>query len=290
MKNSFIAVFCVLCTYVSNAQGSWVLDFDSNPAGARIEIDSNGVWQVGQPSKTVFNSAFSSPRAIITDSLNPISTNDTSTFYVKHWRPALTPMHVFALGFKFQLDGDSTDFGIIEMSVDTGKTWINLLTDDVAYGFVWQSPKPALKGSTSGWQTFELHLDHWVSFVDPDPNLPDTTLFRFTYITDSVSTPRDGWIIDDIYMMDWFQGIEEFNNPDLISIFPNPAKDKLTIQKEISRGDANVQILNASGQVIYNSSPFTEESINTTELEEGFYLLKYSDSEEFAIKKFFVNH
>lgn len=304
MKQLLLLIPLTLISLTSIGQAWWGINFDNNSWPLyhdRIVRDTitntNCLWQVGQPTKTIFTSAYSIPNAILTDTLNPVPANDTSVFYLKHERDNITmPFHAFRLHFWYRMDGDSTDFGTIEISPDTGHTWINVLTQDTTFQMNWFTPKPTFKGSTSGWQSFDLDMMSWASATDtinwPYPILitADTILFRFTYITDSSSVPHDGWIIDDFLLEDWAEGVEEFQNNNLITIFPNPASDKLVIQRTKFSDKSAIQIINYSGQVIYDNQNFIGEAVDTQLLTNGIYLLRYSDSNSFAIMKFVINH
>ena len=301
MKKLLLSFSVTLVAATSFGQWQWSVDFDSPYYLNRIVIDnvtnSNCAWQVGQPSKTVFTSSHSVPNSIVTDTLNPVPPNDTSIFYLKHARDNITmPFHVFVLHFWYQMNGDTTDFGTIEISPDTGHTWINVLTEDTSFQMDWEYPKPTLKGSTSGWQSFDLNMMTWASATNWGfPILPiymtaDTILFRFTYITDSSSVPHDGWIIDDFFLEDWAEGIEAIENNRLISISPNPTSDEIRIHRTKSSDNERVQILNYAGQILIEDLHFKEETINVGYLPNGIYLLKYSDTKNFSIQKFIIQH
>ena len=118
----------------------------------------------------------------------------------------------------------------------------------------------------------------------------DTILFRFTYITDSNSTSHDGWMIDDFNLEDWWQGIDEIQNDNLISISPNPTSNELRIHRMNVNDNSRVQILNCTGQILYDDSKYNGESIDTRRINNGIYLLMYSDDKIYSIKKFIVQH
>ncbi len=296
MKKLLLSISLILIAATSFGQWQWGIDFEAPFYLDRIVRDTitnpNCIWQIGQPSKTVFTSAHSAPNAIVTDILNPVPANDTSIFYLKHVRTPSAPFHVFILRFWFRMDGDSADFGKIEISPDTGNTWINVLTQDTTFQMNWNSLKPTLTGSTAGWQSFDLDMTTWASGFGTFPiyMTADTILFRFTYISDSSSALHDGWMIDDFMLEDWFEGIEEFQNDSLISIYPNPTSDELKIHRTKGNDNGKVQIFNYTGQVLYNSPYFINESIDTKQLANGIYLLKYSDTKSFSIKRFVVQH
>lgn len=293
----------MMLTFISaNLFGQWeysLFNFDDALQGTEfssLSIDTvsnpNCSWQIGIPAKTVFASAHSVPKAMITDTLNPVPANDTSTFYVSQRIiiPVLkkTEVPFFRLLFWFQTDGDSTDFGKVEVSCDHGQTWADLLADQE--GCTWLEPKPTLYGSTNGWQKFNLDMSLY-------PELPwgttgdDRVLFKFTYITDSNPSPRDGWMIDDIWIdADFGDGIAEVENPQLITVYPNPAQDRLYIKTEQVKNTQAVQILNYQGQVLYDNKDFRGEFVDTQHLPNGLYFFRYSDFKKFTLNKFTVNN
>lgn len=290
MKTLF-SFFAILLWSIPSS-GQWVTINFENPISQNyfLSIDTasnpNCTWQIGVPNKTVFQSAYSVEHAIVTDTINPVPANDTSTFVLRHILNPFGPYHILGLGFWFKMDGDSTDFGTVELSVDGGNTWIDVLSQDTQYGIDWQAPKPTLQGSTVGWQYF------WFNDLSSLWSLypTDTVFYRFTYITDSDSTPRDGWMIDDIYPMDYWEGIEESQNDNMISISPNPVSDKLRIQRKKTEVNGNCQLLNSTGQIISENFQFNGESVDVGNLPNGIYFLRYSDGIHFSVKKFVVQH
>lgn len=297
MKNILLSISLSLIAVTSYGQPSWGVSFDVPLFLDRVVRDTltnpNCIWQVGQPNKAVFTSAHSVPNAIVTDTLNHVPANDTSVFYLKHERDNFSqPFHVFVLHFWYQMDGDSTDFGIIEISPDTGNTWINVLTQDTTYQMHWDSPKPTLTGSTTGWQSFDLNMEAWASGWETFPTAmtADTILFRFTYITDSSSVPHDGWIIDDIQLEDWYERISEIQNDNLISVFPNPVSHELFIQQKIKTDKQSIQVFDFTGRLVYEDLNFSGQNIDTRQLKSGVYLLKHSDTKNYSLKKIVVQH
>lgn len=295
MKKILLSISLTLIVLASSGQTYFSPDFDSPwyswPGSSKVYRDTvsnpNCIWQVGHPNKTFFDSAHSAPNVIVTDTMNSIPPNDTSIFYVMHTL-AFPGGRVLGLHFWYQINGDSTDRGIVEFSDSAHNVWINLLTQDTTYNFQWVYgiPKPILTGSAVGWKRFDLNLGQ-LGFENF--NLDDTLLFKFTYITDSINTPHDGWMIDDIYVEDWIEGVPEIQNDNLISFYPNPTADNLTIQRTKFGDKQKVQILNYTGQILFENQNFAGETIDTRQLDNGVYLLRYSDTKNFSIKKFIVN-
>ncbi len=86
-------------------------------------------------------------------------------------------------------------------------------------------------------------------------------------------------------------GISEILGDDnLISIYPNPVNENLFIQKSKLSNSASVQVFKYTGQLVLEIKNFKEENIDTQNLQNGFYVLKYSDGNNYSVKKFLVQH
>lgn len=249
-------------------------------------------WQVGHPKKTVFNAAFSNPNALATDTLNSLPPNDTTVMYMQYVDFIKNQIHYVELNFEFQLDGDSTDFGTVEISFDSGRSWIDPAVQDTTYKMSWFGNKPKLTGATNGWDSYRLELYHLAtSQWDRFPIIrPCNVLFRFTYITDSDTARHDGWMIDNFKLIDNYEAVPEIRNDQLIAIYPNPVQSVLYIQPKKSNQSAQVQIYNYAGQLVLSQSLFNGGQINLASLPNGFYMLKYVEAEGFAMKSFVIRH
>jgi hypothetical protein len=89
MKTGSILILLLLCQS-SFGQMIWEINFEDWYYGEdRIYIDTisnqDNIWQVGQPNKIIFNTAYSEPNAIITDTSNHYPTNDTSSLLLFIW-------------------------------------------------------------------------------------------------------------------------------------------------------------------------------------------------------------
>jgi hypothetical protein len=128
MKPFFTLLLC-LFGITANAQAPAVINFDNDTIHQKlIEIDTinykRNNWQIGKPNKAKFTSALSIPNAIVTDTTNPYTANDTSVFVLKipHTVSVLSnsyPLYQLQLGYR--LHKDSTDIAMITASVDSGK-------------------------------------------------------------------------------------------------------------------------------------------------------------------------
>jgi hypothetical protein len=86
----------------------------------------------------------------------------------------------------------------------------------------------------------------------------------------------------------YFPGVSEINNlSSLISLYPNPTKDKLTIQFAQDILITNYRILDITGKEISNNK--FSISISVSNLEKGSYFIQFMNENKFVgIKKFIV--
>jgi hypothetical protein len=202
-----------------------------------------------------------------------------------YWGPRILISH--KIDSELGIDG-----GTIEVSHDNGNTWINVIEDlnntqgiypDIysVYDTIQSLGKPGFSGQ-SDWLFTEIDYS-----ASNDPL--DTLTFRFTFASDSVDTNQDGWEIGEVYVVGEYELVEELDN-DIISIYPNPTADQLNISRKKINGVPSVQILDASGKIIFSKKNYTENSINVQNLPNGNYTLRYSDSVNQAIKQFEIIH
>jgi len=82
-----------------------------------------------------------------------------------------------------------------------------------------------------------------------------------------------------------------FINNELISIYPNPAKDVLNINlDENNFTDVNISIFDLQGKIIYDKTSQSSSSINTSDFENGIYIIKISGENINKIEKIIVKH
>jgi len=263
-----------------------------------IHIYNQSKWQVGKPQKTVFNESWEGVNAIVTDTLNPYPVNDTSVFEIFKladlgWQNVIANWgtHVATLSGYYYVNSDTlNDFGKMELSLDNGQSWIDLLNDPVYSDMIyWTSPKPILSGSSNGW----VHFDVFLAFLRDRfvINFNDTIRFKFTFISDNIQTNKDGLMYDLIYFEDYAEGIQAIEKKSLFRVFPNIAKDNINIITENpSQNDNSIEMYNQSGQCVFRKTNFTENLINVSDLPNGFYYLKLIKSKAFDIKKIVVQH
>ncbi len=301
MKKTF-TLFLILVSQTIFAQNpsdyySYAIDFEDTTQFYRINIDTisnpNNIWQIGPPQKTVLASAYSDPNVIITDTLNPYPVSDTSQFVITHIAGAgyVWP-HTVYLGGKYKVNCDSSDFGRIEISPDNGATWVNLLTDTFylnQYCYEWYSSIPTLSGTSDGWVDFGVGM----AGFGPVFNIQfgDTVLYRFTFISDSIQTNKDGLMFDNLEFYDVAEGIEEIGYTSIKSeCHPNPVIDELTISFENEQNALfDLFIFDVSGKEIYHSMNSSGKlNLSVGHFQKGIYFFKLIEStdKKYTVGKF----
>ncbi len=266
-----------------------------------FQIDTSlvgNIWQIGRPSKILFDSAYSATNAVVTDTINYYPTNNLSTFTIKVYYPTFSIAYPTTfIQFRHKYDTDTLhDGGYIEVSYDSLTTWTNISNDPNFLGFYYDqvnqsnpiisNGNAAFTGRSNSWQYEFFNWCYWLAWPDTTP-----VYLRFVFSSDSIQNNREGWMIDDIQVWtDWCEGIPELQNNNLISLFPNPTSDELRINHTNSISTSSIQVINYSGEVVYIINNFTGETINVRQLPNGIYLLKYSDGKGYEVKKFVVQH
>src|SRR5436190_5992473 len=162
-KIVFVLLFLLIVVNKSNGQ-DYYINFDSFDQDFNLHfyldtINSNNDWQIGKPNKTNFNSAYSLPNVIITDTLSSYKVNDTSIFYLTHRREFGDAMGLY-LEFQYKIESDSlNDFGFVEYSINGGQDWINLTDTLYKIGYI---SSPVFTGTSLNWQYAHLFTGQFV--------------------------------------------------------------------------------------------------------------------------------
>lgn len=296
MKKYLLLIPLMYIAVVSLAQTNfYTINFEDTVSMQYLRIDTasnpNNIWQVGAPQKTIFINAYSSPNVIVTDTVNPYPINDTSSFIIVAIAgDGYTFPHTASLQGEYSVNSDTlTDFGMIEFSPDNGTSWYDIVNDTFITNNIFMPPDwVILTGNSNGWQPFYVNI----AALGPLFNIQlfDTVLWRFSFISDSIQTNKDGLMFDDLHFEDYVESIPEIQHDNLISISPNPASDELRVHRTIFGDRQKVQVLNHTGQVLFANSNFIGEKIDTRRLPSGIYLLIYSNTKYYTVKKFVVQH
>lgn len=262
-------------------------DFEDRPYNY-FYIDStqsNNIWQIGTPSKAIFDSAYSVPLSLVTDTLNIYPNLNTSSFEFVVYTENQTD-----IWFVHRFDTDSlSDGGIVELSIDNGFTWTNIMTSTPSnFSFInFYSVSDTL--SSFGEQPgFTGNSGEWIysniTFSIPTSLTYVVYRFRFTFTSDSINTNKDGWIIDNLSFSSYFTGISDIESMPF-KIFPNPASDFITIQNSNSLKFISATIKNMFGKTILTSE---NKNIDVSQFKRGSYLIEINSDKGRHVTKLII--
>lgn len=297
MKRILTLIFCLVSVVASGQcyPDVTTINFDGDTCYKQVLIIDtvnykHNVWQIGKPNKTVFTSAFTSPNAIVTDTIHQFPQADTSVFLLRlpcwryfngAWWPMLT------LQFYHSLDIDTGIRVAIEVTSDTLHNWVNVKNDTLPYDFYFEFPVPNLDSSTPGGQLTTLTRPLAAMFAGR--KYYDTMLFRFTIISDSGVHNKDGWMLDGFWIEYYAESVPLLQNPTLITLYPNPSHGNIYIHSDKPHKDAMITIHNIQGQQVYSGVSLAGGYLNL-QLPNGIYTLRYSDEEEYCVKQIVIQN
>jgi hypothetical protein len=248
----------------------------------RLDTNSVNIWTIGKPTKSKFDSAYSRINAIMTKTTEFYPPNTNSSFLIAllrdiKWSSGYCDS-LYVKGY-FKVDSDSiNDYGKIEISHFIDHDWFDLSTYSDCY-IDGVKKKPLFTGNLSDkWHEFSFSFNP--NILDY-PNHNDSTLWlRFTFISDSIDTHKEGWIIDDISINNSTPGgINDnvYNNFIIISPNPVPRNGNFTIS--INKIEpVLIKIYDSQGKLhnlIYK--PTTILTLNSNQFQKGIYLIETFD-------------
>jgi len=300
-------IIFVFCSVTSNAQ--WAYDsvtFEQPTPKIVINPSANNLWQIGSPQKTFFNSAHTGAKAIVTDTINNYPPNDTSSFtYIIH--NAYTSTCATCLEFWHKYDMDSiADKGIIDASYDGGNSWITVKDTFVGWGSIFQwdydyhdatgmySPHSIVtSGKSDGWIKSRICWTWWIALErDTIITNPDSLMIRFTFISDTITHNKEGWMVDDILtsaaQAGMCSGINEYDKSENVTISPNPLITTATIRFSGEQKNTTIKIMNTLGECVLTSPPLRggrEGLLDLSNLSKGIYFLQINNDKGTVNKK-----
>ncbi len=315
MKQLYLLLFTLTCQFSFSQEwyGYQILEFGDTinfeEESIFIEIDTaeSNLWQIGAPSKLVFDQARSPANAMVTDTLNSYLTSNISHFdLIFPPEDYLQLYEQVYFGFSHKYDTDTLkDGGYITISVDNGETFYPIFEP---VGFYDSYPEPfwnslniyseddtlfngerGYSGSSDGWVNTMMGWNlQYLSTKDlgaPKGGWDtDTLRIRFNFISDTISESKDGWMIDDIYFFTVDIPSNVLNQYQLqYKVFPNPATDKLFLETEKSyqRLELEVRAITSQEAIYHVEGSGDKISLENINLEMGVYLLTLHGDGEF---------
>jgi len=291
-KIIFIIAFCSL--NILNAQFISTQYFDGadtntwNSILVQLDTTISGVWQIGVPQKTIFESASTTPNVLITDTVNtyPNSLSSSAWFNVPDnsiYSGFLAVQWIQKIDFELNKDG-----GLVEFSSDSGVIWQNAFYNPNVYnfygwhnsneGYLYDSGDPCFSGTDTVWRNV------WLCFTYHYLWTIDNLFIRFRIVSDSTDTNQEGWMIDNLMIAQtWFHTVVEQSKESNFKIYPTVSEGLITLQQLNNSTDfriKNVTISNMNGQIIKTIPVSLDvETLDLSDLSQGRYLLVIESTE-----------
>ena len=281
-------------------------------------LDSLGVWQIGQPNKPFFDSAYSLPTAIVTRLDSSLQPNTKASFIITvpyrfhYWGGALLTFEN-----KYVLDS-AHGRAYVEFSIDSGMHWhsIFLRSYQTQGGYsvengqeyfciiscqqvqvdsqyimppTWWHNVPQdttdqglayFTGTDTTWTQDTIVIPAGCIFKTEPLN---PLMLKFTVVTDSNSVPTAGWMIDNMKFIAnpyyCYNGINEINSSHL-RVYPDPATDAfhLSISNE-PYSDYELLLYDLSGRAVMRRSFSGQEvMIQRGDISPGAYFIQVTDT------------
>lgn len=271
--------------YIQYFDGADTLFSDQyNPQSILIELeaDSNNIWQIGMPQKTIFDAAATFPNALVTDTLSNYPTGDTSRFEftLVPW----TSWGVLAVQWKQKIDmRHGLDGGNIEFSVDEGDTWESAFNSPYVYnfyGFEAENQDTLINGDMVFTGVDSTWRDIWLCYDMSWASSLGSIRFRYTFTSDAnpVNATGEGWMIDNLYAhITVWHSVNEKKRDHYLKVYPNPASDQVRIDIEKQNEFhiiEHMRLINHSGELVgeWHTLP-TNFFIDVRSLPNGMYTL-----------------
>ncbi len=284
MKKTILVILSLVFSIVNFAQDETLdsCNFESLCPILVLDTASTNIWEIGTPSKIIFDSAYSATNALITDSINAYPINNHSSFTITIIDTNYT-LDEFFIEFVMKIDTDSlADDGYIDMSYDGGLNWYDFFdqpgfaisyatTNFLGYGDTLFNGKYGVSGTISDWKECNIYM----RFYTPLQVVADSLMIRFNFISDSINTNKEGWMIDDLKfsLIVPYDNISENENTAIL-IYPSPSKSQINIElKEITDfQNASIQLIDNLGKVVL-TQPVTQQKtqLSIEHLPKGLY-------------------
>ncbi len=282
----FLFGFCVM-TLKTNAQyfQQFFDGADTSDYALQIYLDTaaENSWQIGKPSKLIFDSAATAPNALMTDTINMYPVSNNSMFWIKI--PVWDTWGILAVQWMQKLDLEQgRDGGIIEFYNIQDSVWENAFNSPYVYNFYGYLPENAdtlltgeyaFSGTDTSWRNIWLCYDFsWLTGIGDD-----TIDLRYRIETDTNDTQQEGWMIDDmIANITLMHTIQSNEQTDYFNIYPSPTQGIVhleAVKLQQYHVIESLDVVNIQGNVVkhYGLSP-TKFTIDIGELPSGMYLLR----------------
>ena len=283
-----LSIYCMCFGQISQPLGELLfedtLTFDPQHEWISIPSAENNIWQIGQANKDFLDSSFSKKAVIITDTINsyPTMVDDYFLLFIpKHDNFYSWAEGILSFYHKYQTDSLS-DGGLIEISYDDGESWRNVLFD---YAFMSgdftglysasdtiTGGLPAFNGIANGWKYTELHWIWYGLLKEATSEISGLPVLRFRFISDSIDTGKDGWLIDQMVFRGYdVSGYVKSGIPEVVKVFPNPTSNFFLIETPNYVKNAIFRLYGIDGSLLLITAIDTHQRVDLSNFSGGIY-------------------
>lgn len=248
-------------------------DFESDDLS---NIDSVQNWVIKKPDGVIFDSAYRSSRAILTDLDKK---NDTT--FVFDFIPSGSYNGISSFEFYYKLDAtnSNTKAYILYNGYISDEKWVPVkIEEDGHFDYISGDRKDTTFFENTGgkWRSVFMQIPCYAIRSDKLKSTYDLEAFRFVYEHRSDSNSNEGWMIDDLEVtfFRWCSGIDDLESVNKVTVFPSTARagNILTISDIQNIGEVEeVYLLSALGKkTILN---FSKDQITIGDSEKGLLTL-----------------
>ncbi len=297
-------IFHAVTTFAQDVHFWANITFENNASLVKIDNSQlDNIWQIGTPSKVVFDSAASVPFAIVTDTLNAYPPKNISSFEIKILPPPNSCWGTGYLYFSHKYDTrPGLDGGFVEIRYDDSLTWKNIIfDDDPECGFYtsdYYAPTDtivggiaAFSGDSDGWRGCGVE---WIWQMGVKSFEHDSLTIRFTFKSEAGETNHEGWMIDDIHLalLDCTGGILEGKQLNLpVNLSPNPLSAYSIIGfSQKPDKEYFISIFDSRGRLVREIPVIgeTPATLNKNDFQPGLYLINISENGLFKYSGKFI--
>ena len=173
----------------------------------------------------------------------------------------MQPGNIFALRWKQKLDMEKhKDGGIVEFSLDAGKTWQNTFTSPIVhnfYGYNAENKDTLLSGEKAFSGTDTAWRDIWFCIYGFSSNTASIQ-YRFTFKSDGANN-KEGWMIDNLmFYRTMMHIVKENEKSDYLNVYPTATEGTVNIEaKELQpyHKIEKIELFGTDGRLIENFNP-----------------------------------
>lgn len=260
-----------------------------------VETNSETMWELGTPNKTLINAAATGAKSYVTKLSGNHPNETTGYLYTSCYDLSAINNPVMAFKMAFDIENE-WDYLVVQYSIDSGGEW-NILgsADDINWynssaitdssggaslpGKQWtgEGENTNSRGGTNAdYRDYSYDLSSFAS----EKNI----IFRFAFFADQL-TNEEGASIDDFVINGTLSNIDNVLENSFL-VYPNPSKGNFNLSWNIV-GTADVNVYNYLGKSVISRNNITKSKckIDLSSQSKGLYFIKIIVDGKQAVKK-----